>query len=247
MIAVDFDLDFVEKYVETDNGRIHYLHHAGHDESIIFVHGFGANARTWKRLAGFLPGGLDVYLVDLIGHGKSDAPRIRYTVTLQSEAIDRLIEAEKIRGYYIFGHSYGGWVAAFHAQGSREKAGLILEDSAGLKEFIEEREKEHGYKERMFREAMLLNPRDYVVRSTIESFRNSEELTRESLSIISEPSLVLWGEDDRLIDIRYGRLLSEYIPGSDFETVNGGGHTPHYLMPEFVSGRLISFLERNRD
>ena len=49
---MDFDLDFVEKYMETDNGQAHYLHHAGHDESIIFVHGFGANARTWKRLAG---------------------------------------------------------------------------------------------------------------------------------------------------------------------------------------------------
>ncbi len=243
---MDFDLDFVEKYMETENGQIHYLHHAGHGGSIIFIHGFGANARTWKKFVGFLPSGLDVYLIDLLGHGKSDAPRIRYTVTLQSEMIDRLIDVERIRAYYVFGHSYGGWIAAFHAQGSREKAGLILEDSAGLKEFIEEREKEPGYRERMFREAMLLNPRDYVVRSTIESFRNSEELTMESLSTVREPSLVLWGSDDKLIDVRYGRLLSEYIPNSTMEIIDRGGHTPHYLVPEEVAERLTTFLDRGR-
>ena len=108
-------------------------------KKVVFLHGLGADTRVFKRLIEILPAKIEGYLVDLLGHGESEAPNIEYTVENQAKAVGEFIKEMEIeQSCYLFGNSYGGWVAATMAQGKYDGLGVILEDAVGLKEYFED-------------------------------------------------------------------------------------------------------------
>ncbi len=63
---------------------------------------------------------------------------------------------------------------------------------------------------------------------------------------IAVPSLVLWGESDRIVTPEYGRAYSGLIPGARFEVIAAAGHHPELEQPDIFVDRVASFLnERN--
>ena len=68
---------------------------------------------------------------------------VHYTLSMHYETVVGLIESEGLKKYYVFGHSYGGWIAAQCAM-EKNLQGIILEESAGLREFMEDRAKKPG-------------------------------------------------------------------------------------------------------
>ena len=54
------------------------------------------------------------------------------------------------------------------------------------------------------------------------------------LSGIVIPTLVLWGESDRIVDPPYGQAYAAAIPGARFEVLPGTGHMPQMETPELV-------------
>ena len=49
---------------------------------------------------------------------------------------------------------------------------------------------------------------------------------RGRLSQLITPTLVVWGESDRIVTPAYGRELAGLIPSATFETVVRAGHFP---------------------
>jgi pimeloyl-ACP methyl ester carboxylesterase len=47
------------------------------------------------------------------------------------------------------------------------------------------------------------------------------------LAGIAIPSMVIWGESDRIVDVEYGRRYADSIPGARFEVIAEAGHFPH--------------------
>ena len=54
------------------------------------------------------------------------------------------------------------------------------------------------------------------------------------LSGVAIPTLVLWGESDRIVEPAYGRAYASAIPGARFEVLAGTGHVPQMETPELV-------------
>ena len=237
--------NFDEGYVPTSLGSIYYRHHAGSKKRIIFLHGLGANTKTWAKLVARMPDDFDVYLIDLLGHGNSDAPRIEYRITTQTQALREFVSAVKYFNFSLFGNSYGGWIAAHYASQGYQLDGLVLEDAAGLREYLDDILKSGNpeeYKARLIKGVMELNGnRDYVIKSIVDSEFDSA-LDSDTLSAIRVKTLVLWGENDSIIDLKYGKLLHEKIPGSELVVIKGAGHTPHYSAPSEVSRELCTFI-----
>ena len=127
---MDFD-GFEQGFAETKRGRVFYLRRKSSGTPIIFLHGIGGSSKGWNRLAPHLPEGLDIYLVDLLGHGRSDAPAINYDVMVQVEMLEEFIAGLGIAEPILFGHSYGGWMAV-HYSLRRNARSLMIEDSAGM-------------------------------------------------------------------------------------------------------------------
>jgi pimeloyl-ACP methyl ester carboxylesterase len=234
-----------EGYAQTSLGKLHYRQHEGGGQKILFLHGYGATIKAWSRLVAQLPDGLSVYLLDLLGHGDSDAPHIKYTLDVQLQTVGEFIEKKGLEDGYLFGNSYGGWIAAAIAQGNFKGRGIILEDAGGLLEYFEDANEKEGadaYAKRMTKEAVMLNAHEHVAKSIMHSRDVNEMLTRESLSSIVKPTLVIWGEDDKVVDVKYGRLFSEYIKGSALEVIKGAGHVPHFTHAGRVSELLLEFV-----
>ena len=59
---------------------------------------------------------------------------------------------------------------------------------------------------------------------------------------IAVPTLVVWGDDDRVVPIENGRRLAREIPGARFEIVPDCGHVPQEERPRQMHALLRGFL-----
>ncbi|HEY6260498.1 MAG TPA: alpha/beta hydrolase [Nitrospiraceae bacterium] len=68
----------------------------------------------------------------------------------------------------------------------------------------------------------------------------SEFATR--LGEITHPTLVIWGEEDRVFPIAVGKELHQTIKGSRFISIATAGHIPQWERPDAVNQELISYI-----
>jgi pimeloyl-ACP methyl ester carboxylesterase len=63
---------------------------------------------------------------------------------------------------------------------------------------------------------------------------------------INVPTLVIWGEADRVVTPDYGRAYANLIPGADFSLIPEAGHHPELEQPERFVAEVAAFFERSR-
>jgi pimeloyl-ACP methyl ester carboxylesterase len=62
------------------------------------------------------------------------------------------------------------------------------------------------------------------------------------LGEITHPTLVLWGEKDRVFPIAVGEEIHQTIKGSRFIRIPNAGHIPQWERPDLVNQELITFI-----
>jgi len=60
---------------------------------------------------------------------------------------------------------------------------------------------------------------------------------------ITHPTLVVWGEEDRVFPIAVGEELHQTIKGSRFIRIPNAGHIPQWERPDLVNQELITFIQ----
>jgi pimeloyl-ACP methyl ester carboxylesterase len=60
---------------------------------------------------------------------------------------------------------------------------------------------------------------------------------------ITHPTLVIWGEEDRVFPIAVGEELQQTIKGSRFIRIPKAGHIPQWEQPDLVNQELIAFIQ----
>jgi len=60
---------------------------------------------------------------------------------------------------------------------------------------------------------------------------------------ITHPTLVIWGEEDRVFPIAVGDELHQTIKGSRFIRIPKAGHIPQWERPDLVNQELITFIQ----
>ncbi len=247
---MDYDA-FEDGFSYTSLGAIHFKHHPGSGEKMIFLHGLGGTTRAWKRLMEHMPEDLDIYLIDLLGHGESDAPEIDYTVSAQFQVLREFISLNNNGDSYIVGHSYGGWVAAYYATQPYTCKGLVLEDIAGLKDEHDE-VRASGQAEAMvdkaMRTAMGEGNKEYVIKGILSAFytETEEQLTTQSLSKIKSRALIIWGAQDSVFPVKYGKALQGKIKDASLVVIENADHDVNYEQPEAVARAILDFIGHAR-
>lgn len=70
-------------------------------------------------------------------------------------------------------------------------------------------------------------------RATLKRFSAPyDPLTEAEIAKVTAPTLILWGEEDRLIPVEAGRWLDRIMPSSEIIVYQGIGHLPHEEAPE---------------
>ena len=82
------------------------------EPTLVFVHGWSADARYWRAQAPTLSKKYRVAVLDLAGHGHSGLTRTRYTMSAFGEDVRAVTEATGSKKVILVGHSMGGSVIA---------------------------------------------------------------------------------------------------------------------------------------
>lgn len=89
-----------------------------------------------------------------------------------------------------------------------------------------------------------LSLREGTREATMKRFANfSPDSGRDyDLSALNQPTLILWGEEDALIDLGIARKFESSLPNSTLITFPGVGHMPMEEIPEQSAQAVIEFL-----
>lgn len=60
---------------------------------------------------------------------------------------------------------------------------------------------------------------------------------------ITQRTLILWGEEDRVFPITVGQQLHTMIPGSTFVAIPRAGHMPQWEQPGLTNPQLLQFIQ----
>jgi pimeloyl-ACP methyl ester carboxylesterase len=68
---------------------------------------------------------------------------------------------------------------------------------------------------------------------------------KDKLSQLQCPTLILWGESDKILGTKDARRLQSSISGSQLLWVADCGHVPHLEKPDFTADAIFNFLSRS--
>ncbi len=101
--------------IDVDGMKIKYLT-GGQGETLLLIHGFGANKDNWTRVAKHLTPHFKVIALDLVGFGESARPKgIKYSITEQMERVRTFTDILNLKSFHIGGSSMGGNISAVFA------------------------------------------------------------------------------------------------------------------------------------
>ena len=99
----------------------------------------------------------------------------------------------------------------------------------------------HGYFNRPGRPAFLLR----LVRSLVDFRRVKRDVVSpvlENLHRVACPTLIVWGERDRVFPLSHGRRGVERIKGADMRVMRDCGHIPFFERPGEFNELVLDFL-----
>lgn len=110
--------------------RVHYQSGGKGQEALIFVHGWTCDSNFWRGQVGAFPS-TRVVAIDLPGHGRSDKPRVDYTIDYFARSIEAVMRDAGIKRAALVGHSMGTPVIRqFYRLYPEKTLGLVIVDGA---------------------------------------------------------------------------------------------------------------------
>lgn len=189
---------------------------------IVFVHGMGTSAATWKECMRLLADRHEVLAVDLLGHGESPVPDDPNEYTRDRALADlddvlAMLDSPAI----MVGHSLGGYLALAHAA-TRPGALLgivVLNTGPGYRDA----DKREGWNERSRRNAHRFGVPLQVANLNLQE----DSVVMDRLADMTTPTLALAGSADRPEYTASGQYLERKMPHARFVAVEGGEHSMH--------------------
>jgi len=174
-----------------------------------------------------------------------------------------LLDRLELEDVTVIGNSIGGWIASELALlGSPRIGSLVLVDAAGIEvdghpivDFFSltlDQVAEFSYHDpdrfRIDPTTMSDAQRATMAgnRSTLAVYGGAtmgDATLRGRLKNIAIPTLVVWGDSDRIVDSDYGRAYAAAIPGATFFMLTDTGHMPQLETPERLLTPIWDFAE----
>ncbi|MFC4150627.1 alpha/beta fold hydrolase [Micromonospora mangrovi] len=193
------------------------------------------------------------------GFGGTTRPEQLTGVTDLAALYVGLIEQADLHDVTVVGSSLGGWVAAEIALRASSRVGrVVLLDAVGIEvpghpvaDFfaltMDEVFRLSYHDPAPFRfDPTTLPPAAQAVaagnRAALAVYGGramTDPTLAGRLADVSVPTLVLWGDSDRIVDVDYGRAYAAAIPTARFELLSRTGHLPQLETPEQTLRALL--------
>jgi len=208
----------------------------------------------------------DVIVPEHPGYGGSDTPDWLDTIGDLAYFYLDVIDALKLSGVHLVGTSLGGWIAAEIAVRNCTKlATLTLSAAVGINVkgvakgdlFMWSREQliRNLYHDQKLAEAVLAQPlTDDAMMAYAKNQLASAKLgwnprlynphLHKWLHRISVPTLLVWGDDDKLVPLPHGTAYQALIPGAQLRVIENCGHVPHMEHADAFVTAVTDFIGR---
>jgi pimeloyl-ACP methyl ester carboxylesterase len=236
---------------------------AGSGSPLLFLHG-GGGAGTWLPFMARLAETFDVIVPEHPGFGESETPPWLDTVSdLANFYLDFLKQLD-LDGVHLVGQSLGGWIAAELAvRNTSRLASLTLASAAGIHvkdipqvdTFLSSDEQRirdlfHDQKlaDAVLARALRPEVEDVALRNRMTTAklvwqpRSHDPHLQKWLHRIDVPTLLIWGEHDRLFPKDYAFAYQRLIPGSKVVIIPDCGHLPEVEKADVFAAELESFI-----
>jgi pimeloyl-ACP methyl ester carboxylesterase len=248
---------FERRTMVVDDCEISYLR-GGSGPPVLFLHGAsGVYEMPWMDA---LARRYDVIVPDHPGFGRSATPSWFEDVHDLAYFYLDFLRTLDLTGVHVVGNSIGGWIASEIAVRCMSRLrSLVLVSPAGLRVenappfdifsispeeltghlFHDPDVVEHVLAARADAETRLKNRRGAA---RIMQPRMDDPQLAKWLRRIDVPTLVIWGDDDRIIPPRYAEEFRRLIPGCVVDIVDRCGHLPHVERPDAFAAIVDRFL-----
>ena len=245
------------------NGASLALRRAGKGEPLLFLHG-ADGLMDWPTILDELAEHYEVIVPDLPGFGHTPNPEFVDDISDVAYCMLDLVEGLGRGKVRIMGHSLGGWAALEMAVRSQEhihslslvapagihvkgvpKADIYMIDpdqqarlayadealgAAAAERALAGKYQAEAIQKRIASARLGWNPRLFNPR--LERW----------LHRVHVPTLILWGDTDRIIPTVYAEAFGQLIPSARRVMIPGAGHLPHVEKREAVLPILQDFL-----
>ncbi len=242
--------------------------------AVVLLHGYTADRVVWMRFAKHLVRDHRVVVPELAGHGASGfTSGTGFSAPAQAERVASVMERLGIDRAHVAGNSMGGFVAATLALAHPDRVTslllsdavgvaspepsevelllrqgrnpFLLDDVAAFSEFYAMTMARPPFVPGFVRAALA---EDYVSRRDqfAEIFTDffGVAMLDDRLGEITAPTLIMWGEQDRLVHPSTAHVWADGIPGARIIRYPDAGHMPMLEMPRRSATDYRAFLDR---
>lgn len=240
--------------------------------TILMLHGFSADKDVWMRFARFFKTDYNLLIPDMAGHGETGFNKNwNYSSPSQAGRLLKLIDTLKIDKVHIIGNSMGGEIAAHFAMRFPERTATVcLVDPAGvtspvpsdMEKLLAENKNPFLLNTREEFDAfypMTMAKPPYVPESVLATIAEkyisqrqqlkqifsdfiNENRLDNSLHKIKAPTLLVWGELDRLIHVSSVETWEAGIETIKVKIFSKTGHMPMLERPKDMAEVYREFL-----
>ncbi|MGW9686651.1 alpha/beta fold hydrolase [Flagellimonas sp. 2504JD1-5] len=214
------------------NGKKIYYERYGKGDPLLFLHGYSLSSKSWKSYVSDFDKDYEVYLIDLTGHGKSEAFREDLSIKGVAEDLHALIQYLNLDRIKTVGFSFGGDVLYQLALLNPNLIeSMITIGAVGTWDINDFPQYQKGYtyeNKDNFPWLKASHETDNHIKALMDQFKNyTVYLSNEELQKISPEVLVMMGDDDEGMDFDEVARVKKHLPKSDIWILPNVSHGAH--------------------
>ena len=235
-------------------------------DTIVFLHGSGLSHIVWSLAEQFFSSkNYNVLSIDLPGHGNSDGPCLD-SIEKIADWMEKVFDKLKLKNLILVGHSQGCLEILEYSSRYKERLKKLVFVGGSNKmpvhpDLIELAQSGHSDAVKLMMkwgyegskkfiggnpvEKIIQSPRDIseilaVDLNACNNYANGSEAAKE----IDLPSMLIFGELDKMVNLEAGKKFSNLIKNSTTHVIKGCGHMIMIEKAFEMREKILEFLNK---
>ena len=235
-------------------------------DTIVFLHGSGLSHIVWSLAEQFFSSkNYNVLSIDLPGHGNSDGPCLE-SIEKIVDWMEKVFDKLKLKNLILVGHSQGCLEILEYSSRYKERLKKLVFVGGSNKmpvhpDLIELAQSGHSDAVKLMMKWGYEGSKKFIggnpVEKIIQSPRDISEILAvdlnacnnysngsEAAKVIDLPSMLIFGELDKMVNLEAGKKFSNLIKNSTTHVIKGCGHMIMIEKAFEMREKILEFLNK---